>query len=230
MIPYWRKSSISLIYRTVLLSLLLIFFFAAQSIITVEIIHAASLYLTWNPNDEEDLRGYKIYYSTSPRNYTVDVGNVTEYKLEDLDLHEDVIYYIAITAYDTSGNESDFSTELDYFADDRVPYGADNCPDTYNPDQDDNSPPQGNGIGDACDCEGDFDCDGAVDMNDIREFLLDFGRGMYDDSCANDSCNGDFNCDGAVASDDIIKMLEDFGRNFYNNPCPDCVGRDWCSY
>jgi len=188
--------------------------------------------LVWDNNAESDLAGYHVHYGTSPGIYTVavDVGNVTEYKLDYLGLREDVIYYIAITAYDLLGNESDFSTELDYFADDGVPYDADNCPDTYNPDQEDTYPPQGNGIGDACDCGGDFDCDGDVDMDDIREFLLDFGRASYNDPCTNDWCNGDFNCDNAVDSDDVIKMLEDLGRNLYNNPCPDCVGGNWCSY
>ena len=170
--------------------------------------------------------------NTLSYNYTaiVDVGNATEYKLDDLGLHQDVIYYIAITAYDTSGNESDFSPELEFFADDEVPSGADNCPDIYNPGQEDTYPTQGNGIGDACDCEGNFDCDGDVDTDDIRAFLLDFGRNPYNDPCTNDWCNGDFNCDGGVASDDLTKMLEDFGRNRYNNPCPDCVGGNWCSY
>jgi hypothetical protein len=188
--------------------------------------------LVWDKNSEGDLAGYYLYFGNSPGNYTaaVDVGNVTEYILDHLILHEDVIYYIAITAYDASGNESDFSAELEYDANDGVPSGADNCPDTYNPDQEDTYPPQGNGIGDACDCEGDFDCDGDVDTDDMREFLLDFGRNPYNDPCTNDWCDGDFNCDGAVASNDATKMIEDFGRNRYHNPCPDCIGEDWCSY
>lgn len=188
--------------------------------------------LVWDKNFEGDLAGYQVHYGTSSGNYTgvVDVGNVTEYNLDDLGLHQDVIYYIAITAYDTSGNESNFSTELDYVAVDEVPSGTDNCPDTYNPGQEDTYPPQGNGIGDACECEGDFDCDEDVDAEDIREFLLYFGRGTYNDPCTNDWCNGDFNCDGAVDADDLIKMLEDLGRNYYDNPCPACGGEDWCSY
>jgi hypothetical protein len=206
---------------------LMAFFFC---FIATQICNAALL--VWDNNSEGDLAGYHVCYGTSPGNYTVavDVGNVTEYNLDDLDLQEDGFYYIAITAYDTSGNESDFSTELDYFADDGIPSGADNCPDTYNSDQEDTYPPQGNGIGDACDCEGNFDCDGDVDTDDIRAFLLDFGRNPYNDPCTNDWCNGDFNCDGGVASEDLTKMLEDLGRNLYNNPCPDCVGGDWCSY
>jgi hypothetical protein len=204
----------------------------AQSTFTPKFIYAASLNLVWNANTEEDLSGYRVYYGEASSNYEfyVDVGNVPEYKLDTLGLREEIIYYIAITAYDIYGNESDFSTELEYFPDDGVPYAADNCPETYNPAQEDTYPPQGNGIGDACDCEGDLDCDGDVDTEDIREFLLDFGRGQYNDPCTNDWCNGDFNCDGAVTAEDVTKLLEDFGRFEFNNPCPACVVGDWCSY
>ena len=37
--------------------------------------------------------------------------------------------------------------------------------------QEDTYPPQGNGIGDACECEGDFTCDGDVDADDVTAFL-----------------------------------------------------------
>lgn len=42
---------------------------------------------------------------------------------------------------------------------DSLPDNADNCPYIGNPTQADTFPPQGNGIGDACDCEANFDCD-----------------------------------------------------------------------
>lgn len=68
--------------------------------------------LAWGPNQEPDLAGYKVYYGTSSREYInfIDVGNVTTYRLDNL--LEDVEYYIAVTAYDMSGNESDFSEEV----------------------------------------------------------------------------------------------------------------------
>ena len=67
--------------------------------------------LTWNANSESDLDGYNVYYGTSPGNYgdPIDVGDVTEYELTGLD--EGVRYYVAITAYDTSDNESEKSDE-----------------------------------------------------------------------------------------------------------------------
>ena len=61
----------------------------------------------------EDLAGYKVYYGTESKNYKglyYDVKNVTTYNLDDLiDWHT---YYLAVTAYDTSGNESPYSEEI----------------------------------------------------------------------------------------------------------------------
>ena len=32
-------------------------------------------------------------------------------------------------------------------------------------------------------CESDFDCNGAVDANDVTTFLEDFGRSQYNNPC-----------------------------------------------
>ena len=50
----------------------------------------------------------------------------------------------------------------------------DNCPDLYNPAQDDTYPTDGNGIGDACECEGNFDCDPDQDGSDAAHFKREF--------------------------------------------------------
>jgi hypothetical protein len=73
---------------------------------------AAYLDLAWDPNLEPDLGGYRIYYGTESGNYInfIDVGNVTYYALGSL--LDGIRYYIAITAYDTAGNESSFSGEV----------------------------------------------------------------------------------------------------------------------
>ena len=73
---------------------------------------AAKVGLAWDANIEPELAGYKIYFGTASGNYShsVDVGNVTEYTLTGLE--EGVTYYLAATAYDKDGNESDFSKEL----------------------------------------------------------------------------------------------------------------------
>lgn len=72
---------------------------------------AAYLDLAWSPNEEPDLAGYRIYYGTSSREYIgfVDAGRATTFRLDNL--LDDVTYFVAITAYDTAGNESDFSAE-----------------------------------------------------------------------------------------------------------------------
>jgi hypothetical protein len=112
--------------------------------------------------------------------------------------------------------------------DDRI----DNCPVDYNPSQEDTYPPQGNGIGDACDCVGNFNCDSNVDANDVGDLLSDFGRSIYNNPCTNASpCNGDFLCDGDVDADDVTEFLENFGRSLFHRPCPVCdPAVPWCVY
>ncbi len=114
---------------------------------------------------------------------------------------------------------------------DGVPDIYDNCPGAPNPGQEDSYPPGGNGIGNACDCEGDFDCDGNVDGTDAFLFKSDYGRNARVNPCSTASpCNGDFDCDGNVDGSDAFLFKTDFGRNLINNPCPACVAGDWCDY
>lgn len=58
-----------------------------------------------------DLSGYKVYYGTASRNYNqqVNAGNVTS---KTLTLADGATYYFSVVAYDTSGNESNFSNEV----------------------------------------------------------------------------------------------------------------------
>jgi len=88
--------------------------------------------------------------------------------------------------------------------------------------QADNYPLGGNGVGDACECEGDFDDNGNVDAADQPLIALDFGRNIHGPNpcTAADPCNGDFNCDGNVDAADIVIFSSDFGRNQFNNQCP----------
>ncbi len=61
-----------------------------------------------------DLAGYKIYYGKKSGNYTEveDVENVTTVSSDELPDIQSGIWYFAVTAYDTSGNESDYSNEV----------------------------------------------------------------------------------------------------------------------
>jgi len=78
------------------------------------LVFSAHVTLGWDPNTEEDLAGYKVYYGVSSKDYdyTIDVGGQTEHTVTDLE--EGVTYYFAATAYDLSGNESDYSNEVAY--------------------------------------------------------------------------------------------------------------------
>jgi hypothetical protein len=82
-------------------------------------VYAGSATVSWGANTESDLKGYKVYYGTSPRsgtcppgNYTnnIDVGKVTSYTFNNLTSGK--TYYFSVTAYDTSGNESACSAQV----------------------------------------------------------------------------------------------------------------------
>ena len=100
--------------------------------------------------------------------------------------------------------------------------------------QEDSYPPNGNGIGDACECEGNFNCslDQDVDGSDAALFKTDFGRSTIEHPCiAGDTCNGDFYCDGDVDGTDASLFKSDFGRSAMQNPCPVCgVVGELCEY
>ena len=93
------------------------------SFLFLESAFAARIRLTWDPNTESDLTGYKVYYGTSPRTGTdpkkcglcgysnkAVLGNVTTYPISNLDNGQ--TYYFSLTASDTLGNESSYSNEV----------------------------------------------------------------------------------------------------------------------
>ena len=84
---------------------------ASQDVSVTVVQSTAAVTLSWTANTESDLGGYKIYYGLSSRVYpnVVDATNVTSYTLP---IEAGVDVYLALTAYDTSGNESGFSSEL----------------------------------------------------------------------------------------------------------------------
>ncbi len=152
MVPFESKFRHCMIFKIFCTPLVLFIVCITQSIYSPEPIYAASLVLQWQSNEEDDLGGYTIYCASSQPDHDliVDLGNVTECELTDLALYENVAYGIALTAYDLSGNESDFSDPLYVTLDDEIDDLEDNCPDIYNPNQEDMYPPGGNNIGDVC--------------------------------------------------------------------------------
>lgn len=73
---------------------------------------AATVTFSWNANTESDLAGYRFHSGLSSRVYTnsVNVGLATSYTVTNFPY--DVTGYFAVTAYNTSGLESDLSNEL----------------------------------------------------------------------------------------------------------------------
>ena len=72
----------------------------------------AQLTVAWDPNTDEDLKGYRVYCGTASRTYgpPFDVGKATSYTLTNLAPGQK--FFIAVTAYDTSDKESAFSNEV----------------------------------------------------------------------------------------------------------------------
>lgn len=101
---------------------LFVLFFLATSV------YGMGIRVTWAPNSEEDLAGYKVYYGNASGSYTtnVDVGNICIYDIKDVP--EKTTYYIAVTAYDTSGNESGYSQEAFINTPDITPPGIPGVP------------------------------------------------------------------------------------------------------
>jgi hypothetical protein len=74
---------------------------------------AGSATLHWRANTESDLAGYRIYYGAQSRSYGpyIPLGkSVISYTLNGL--VDGKTYYFTLTAVDTSGNESGYSTEV----------------------------------------------------------------------------------------------------------------------
>lgn len=70
--------------------------------------------LSWDPNNESDLEGYKIYLATEPGGYGAPIAtlnkDVTHYTVTGLETG--TTYFFTITAYNSSGAESPFSSEV----------------------------------------------------------------------------------------------------------------------
>ena len=81
-------------------------------LLQADYIYGASIKIAWNANQESDLDGYRVYYGTAAGNYgtPIDVGEISAYEITGL--NTGTRYYIALTAYDTSDNESAKSAEI----------------------------------------------------------------------------------------------------------------------
>jgi fibronectin type 3 domain-containing protein len=82
--------------------------------LTVSAPTSSSATLTWTPNTDSDLAGYKVYRATASGAYgaalaTVPAGILT---YQATGLSANTTYFFVITAYNSAGNESPFSNEV----------------------------------------------------------------------------------------------------------------------
>jgi fibronectin type 3 domain-containing protein len=104
-----RCISIRQLFSLVCISILLIFMNLS---FIINDANAAEVTLAWNKNQESTVTGYKLYYGTSSGSYQqgINVGNVTTRTVSSLS--DGVTYYFSVTAYDSAGNESEYSSEV----------------------------------------------------------------------------------------------------------------------
>lgn len=86
--------------------------FLVSLLMGTTLVHAATL--EWEASTDSDLAGYRVFVGRASGVYTetIDVGNVLQYPLSTLE--PGASYYLAVTAYDHWGNQSDYSPEVSY--------------------------------------------------------------------------------------------------------------------
>jgi hypothetical protein len=168
--------------------------------------------LIWDANTEPDLGGYHVHIGIASRQYThsLNVGNQTNCEIDEPPSGESL--YLAVTAYDIYGNESEYSEELVYTA------GADSdgdglsdqaeisvyLTDPADPDSDNDGVNDGWEVAhgydpaDACSTpywEADTDRDGDFDGSDLAAISANMGTTDCYAGCGKD-LDGDGDVDG----------------------------------
>ena len=74
----------------------------------------SSVTLAWDASPDSSIAGYRLYEGVASQTYSnvIDVGNATGATATGL--VGGATYFYAVTAYDTNGAESDFSSEISY--------------------------------------------------------------------------------------------------------------------
>jgi hypothetical protein len=172
--------------------------------------------LAWDTNTDPYLAGYRLYYGIASKDYDffIDVGKVTEYSL--FFFNNETPYYIALTAYDIFGNESDLSQELIFYVNDGIPDYNDNCPEIPN------GPNLGTCtntfagliLGTGFSCTGNNYCNTGEICQMHQE---DYNGNGIGDVC---ECHADFDNDHIVNSRDLLVIkLEIWTKDCLKNLC-----------
>jgi hypothetical protein len=90
-----------------------VLFIIAAMLIPASMLFATDIKLAWDANADPNLAGYKVYIGTASKQYgaPINVGKQTTYSVPN---PAPGTYYFAVTAYNTSGQESGFSNEVVY--------------------------------------------------------------------------------------------------------------------
>jgi len=83
----------------------------AALILLASVCTAAQVKVSWTPNDEPDLAGYRLYHGNESRNYTEDYLEIGKDAVSTFVTVPDGFHYWGLTAVDASGNESGYSQE-----------------------------------------------------------------------------------------------------------------------
>ncbi len=103
------------LFTWILRTFVLLFFVSVSLCVASGMSDEDLIVLTWTPNPEQDVVGYRVYIGKQPDVYDrwVDVGGNTAYLLNDFQIEEGTFHF-AVAAYDRDGNESALSEDVPF--------------------------------------------------------------------------------------------------------------------
>jgi hypothetical protein len=89
-------------------------FVALLFLLTPRAALSSQVTIAWDANSQPQVKGYKLYYGTSSGQYTTNADVENQTAATPSGLQAGAAYFFAATAYDSSGNESNYSQELSF--------------------------------------------------------------------------------------------------------------------
>jgi hypothetical protein len=100
--------------RFILWSLLVLATVLFAGPISIPNAQATTVRLAWDRNPEPDIAGYRVYYGTTSGSYSYDVNVGSSTNCAISGLAAKTTYYMAVKAYNSLGDLSDYSAEIRY--------------------------------------------------------------------------------------------------------------------